>query len=214
MEAQPPQKLASLEYQPARAQKPLKRIAVTLGILLVAVWTTFLIYLVQDPRRSYEIPTRVKCVSNLHQIGLGLILYANEHGGMFPNTLDELVDAEGLTANVFVCPASTDNPSTGSTTQQIVADLHGNGHLSYVYLGQGTTAADVAPDMVMVYEPMSNHSGDGMNVSFADGHAEWIDAKSAHSLIAIVASGARRIDYNSATKTFAASRPTTSVWPR
>ena len=37
---------------------------------------------------------------------------------------------------------------------------------------------------VVLYEPMSNHGGDGMNVLFLDGHVEFLTKRSAAAMVA------------------------------
>ena len=44
---------------------------------------------------------------------------------------------------------------------------------TYVYLGKGMTTATVKDDTLIAYESPENHQGDGMNMLFGDGHAEW-----------------------------------------
>ncbi len=56
-------------------------------------------------------------------------------------------------------------------------------HLSYVYLGNGLTSATVNNDTLVAYELPENHQGDGMNLLFGDGHAEWFGMKAANALI-------------------------------
>lgn len=124
-----------------------------------------------------------KCASNLHQIGLGILLYANENGGVYPDALQILAATEGLTANVFVCPSSNDNPSTAPTTQGQIDDMAVPGHVSYIYLGKGLTDKTVQPNQVIAYEPLANH-GNGIDVLLGDGHSEFVDVKRANKIIA------------------------------
>jgi prepilin-type processing-associated H-X9-DG protein len=118
---------------------------------------------------------RPRCQSNLHQIGLAILLYQNDHAGVYPNTLDELLE-EQISSAAFVCPDSNDTASGGATTQEVAADFHRAGHLSYIYIGKGLTDKTVTDDMVVIYEPLTNHSGAGMNILFGDGHAEFFNA--------------------------------------
>ena len=115
------------------------------------------------------------CQSNLHQIGLGILLYTNGHGGRYPDTLGEVLATEEISATAFVCPASADEAATGPTTRATAAALSAGGHCSYVYVGRGLNAATVAATTVVAYEPVANH-GDGGNVLYGDGHAEWVPA--------------------------------------
>ncbi len=139
----------------------------------------------------------------MHQIGLAILLYQNDHAGAYPNSVDEMLE-EPITAEVFICPASTDTPSTGATTQAIAADFHKPGHLSYIYLGKGMNDKNTSADMLVLYEPLANHSGDGMSALFGDGHVEWIDAKLAAKVLAAVATG-QRVRVNLSTGTVSTS---------
>ena len=136
----------------------------------------------QYPR---EQSNRVKCASNMRQIGQALQMWANDHGGNFPNQLSDVLD-EDLTASVFNCPDTDDTPATGATTRAIAADVTAGGHLSYIYLGKGLTT-QAASDVVLLYEPLANHQNQGMNVLFADGHVDFLQAKDVQPLLRQVA---------------------------
>src|SRR5437588_4164745 len=66
------------------------------------------------PQRPREPSNRVKCSSNMRQIGQALQMWANDHGGRFPDQLSDALD-EDLTPSVFNCPSSNDLPATGAT---------------------------------------------------------------------------------------------------
>jgi prepilin-type processing-associated H-X9-DG protein len=57
------------------------------------------------------------------------------------------------------------------------------GHCSYIYLGKGLTDKTVTPDMVLLYEPLADHGGEGMNVMFGDFHVEWVPASTAQIIL-------------------------------
>ena len=61
------------------------------------------------------------------------------------------------------------------------------GHVSYIYLGKGLSAESATEGTVLLYEPLSNHTGDGMNVLFADFHVEWLTAAEASTVLKQVA---------------------------
>ncbi len=150
------------------------------GISVVAI-THQTIWLVQTPGRWFVYSgmagaNRVKCASNLRQIGKAIQLYANDNGGRYPDSLPVLLVTVDLSAHPLVCPASDDEPATGTNKEEILKQLTKPGHTSYVYLGKGMTTS-TPDDAVVAYEPLQNHDGDGGNVLYADGHAEWCDAK-------------------------------------
>jgi prepilin-type processing-associated H-X9-DG protein len=119
---------------------------------------------------------RPRCASNLYQIGLAILLYQQDFGGRYPDTLRRLTETEQIGAAVFVCPQSNDETSTGSTTGAISDDVTAGpaGHrCSYVYVGAGLTDKTVKDPTFVAYEPLTNHDGDGSNVLYGDGHVDW-----------------------------------------
>ena len=143
----------------------------------------------------------------MHQIGLAILFYQNYHNQAYPNSLSELME-EQITPAVFVCPESNDTPSTAATTQAIAADWATPGHLSYIYLGKGLNDKTATADTVVLYEPLSNHGGTGMNVLFGDGHADWFNATIGSKIIAAAATGRRPISLDGNTGVVSTSQPT------
>ncbi len=114
--------------------------------------------------------------SNLHQIGLAILMYAQDHGGRYPDTLGEVWRASRSRPQAFVCPASPDEAAAARPRgpSPPAVDAAG-GHCSYVYVGRGLTDEDRDRRDGGRYEPLANH-GDGGNVLYGDGHADWADA--------------------------------------
>ncbi len=133
------------------------------------------------PRRDRERANRVKCASNLHQIGLGLLLYANENDGHYPPDLAVMMREERMTANVFLCPDADDEIDDVAT--QPADTLLGRHHCSYIYLGKGLVAP-VSDTRVIAVEPLAHHNEDGINVLFGNGNVEWIEREKAVALLA------------------------------
>jgi prepilin-type processing-associated H-X9-DG protein len=113
--------------------------------------------------RARESANRVKCASNMRQIGQAIQLYANENKGKYPPNLATLVKTEDISPEVFTCPS--ENTPTPKPDE---VDTKGD----YIYVGQGldTTAT---PDIIVLYEKPDAHDKDGMNVLYADGHVEF-----------------------------------------
>ena len=147
-----------------------------LGLAFVTAPAFLLHPRVRDPS------PREKCASNLRQIGLATLMYANEHGGRFPDRLEDLL-AEDINPDVFVCPLSNDTAIVAPTTQQAGLRLSAEpGHVSYIYVGKGLT--DKADAKVLVaYERIAHH-GDGLNMLFADGQVQFVPSAQAKVLIA------------------------------
>ncbi|MGE5612056.1 MAG: hypothetical protein ACM359_22605 [Bacillota bacterium] len=130
---------------------------------------------------SKDTGQRFKCDSNVRQIGQGIMSYAINNAGQFPDHMGLLITREGLNAEVFVCPASKDVVAPGQPAQQ-VSKLSMPGFCSYIYLGAGLKAP-VPLDTIIAYEPLENHKKQGMHVVYGDGHAEWMGAKEAERII-------------------------------
>ena len=142
--------------------------------------------------RAREQAQRVKCASNLRQIGQAAQLFANDHNGNFPDTAEQLLTHADLTSEVFVCPSSNDNPAPGADSKAQANNLSKGGHLSYVYVGKGLSVLSgpgATGKAVLAYEPPSNHAGGGINVLFSDGHVEFVPAAQANRIIADLQAG-------------------------
>jgi predicted Zn finger-like uncharacterized protein/prepilin-type processing-associated H-X9-DG protein len=143
-----------------------------LGSVGMTLWLGYFALLISillpSLNRAREVANRVKCASNMRQIGQGMLLYANDNKGQYPPDLATLMKAEQLDPNVFICPSSNDTPGKGPE------DLSGN-HLSYTYVGQGLTNM-VPRDAVVMYEKITDHNNDGTNVLFGDGHVDFVGA--------------------------------------
>jgi prepilin-type processing-associated H-X9-DG protein len=126
-------------------------------------------------RTARQTAQQVQCSSNLQQIGMGLMLYANNNNGKYPAKLGALIESGDVPASVFVCPHTGNSPAPGNGLKGQAANLEKGGHLSYVYVGQNLDN-DSPAEAVVVYEKLGNHGNQGMNVLFKDGHVEWYDA--------------------------------------
>ena len=49
---------------------------------------------------------------------VALAVYANDHGGRYPDRPEELL-ATDITPEIFVCPSTEDVPATGATTRAV-----------------------------------------------------------------------------------------------
>ena len=167
---QPPVKL---DYS---TPAPKGRTPLYLALAFAAVGVFALTMNLMDSGRPRPVANRVKCASNLRQIGQAILLYSNDNSGQYPPDLGTLLLTEEITSEVFTCPSSNDTRAIGATTQTVVNEMAKPGHLSYIYLGKGLNAKTISPNTVVAYEPLSNHDGDGSNVLFADGHVEFLQS--------------------------------------
>jgi prepilin-type processing-associated H-X9-DG protein len=148
------------------------------GLVLGIVGTMFALLqisiLLPSLNRAREQANRVKCASNLRQIGLAVQLYANNNKGSFPPDLPALFGAGLLQSNVLICPSTNHTAAPGTPSFQLGKDL------SYVYVGKGLNFT-AQSSVIIAYEPPSDHTPgqptgqkSGGNVLFADGHVEFV----------------------------------------
>ena len=136
--------------------------------------------------RGRETANRVKCGSRLRQLGQVILMHAQENGGRFPDTLEQLVLSQDITSELYVCPSSNTERAPGKTAEEQFAHLHR--HNDYVYHGRGlTTPVPNAAGRPIACEPLINHHGAGMNILFADGQVDWFDAAEATRIMRTVA---------------------------
>lgn len=101
--------------------------------------------------RMREMPGRVPCVRNLRLIGQATALYANENGGDLPPTLDTFLTQEIGGEDTLRCEIS------GARFVYLVAP------------GMKVSDSMANPNLVVAYEELNSHGGDGVNVLLADG---------------------------------------------
>lgn len=139
------------------------------------------------PRESAQ---RVKCASNLRQIGQSVQAYASDHRGWLPPSLDLLLLGDYLTPGVVICPSSDDERAEGPTTQAVAAAVRTvPKHCSYVYLGGGHTHQTATSAFVLAYEHRHNHDDRGMNFLYGDGTVRWLDKPQADRVLAELQAG-------------------------
>lgn len=157
-----------------------KTVAIVVGSLLGLLLLFSL--LMPSLCRSSETANRVKCASNLRQIGQAILLYTQANGGAYPDTLEKLLLTQDITAEVFTCPSSNDEKALGDTPAEVASHLNERRHLSYIYLGSKFTK-DTPADTVVMYEYLIDHDEDGSNLLYADG-LEWENKQFIKDLIA------------------------------
>ena len=166
------------------------------AVVTLTGWVLGVFFVMNHPvepmRLKVETRHRFHCAMNLRQIGQAMLLWSNEHDGRYPDRIEQLLDVEGTTAEIFVCPAVGDPPATGPTTRDVADQLTSGGHLSYVYLGKGLTrSAD--GEVVLVYERPGNHAGEfgggGVHMLTGDGNVKWVHELEAERLIAELKAG-------------------------
>ncbi|MDR4496448.1 MAG: DUF1559 domain-containing protein [Candidatus Scalindua sp.] len=152
--------------------------------------------------KARESARKTQCTSNLKQIGMGLIMYANENEEAFPSSATPMADLNLLYPDyvserkVFRCPS--DSGVTVSTNSGISAAAPFlKNQCSYGYDNTHTMADDPgaaiasdrpantignipagtnSPNHGGITQPVNTEDveGAGQNVLYIDGHVEWV----------------------------------------
>ena len=146
--------------------------------------------------RARESARKTQCMSNIKQIGMGLIMYANENSELFPSDtayagaspamrgLNLLYDTYISDNRVFNCPSDTQvdaqsNAGMSPFTANLAFDKD---ECSYGYDRAHTQADDADVALVADRPPATpsatanttNHNARGQNIVYVDGHVEFI----------------------------------------
>ncbi len=150
--------------------------------------------------RARESARKTQCMSNVKQIGMGLIMYANENSESFPSDsaysgsspamrgLNLLYDTYVSDSRVFNC--TSDATVTTALNSGMSASTSGgteaftSTQCSYGYDRAHTQVddADVAlvadrpPATLSSSASTANHNGRGQNVVYIDGHVEFVNS--------------------------------------
>ncbi len=153
--------------------------------LLIAPAIAFLSFVAAFAFLPCEYSGRVPCASNLKQVGMGIMLYAHDHGGKTPASLEILVAEGYVSEEVLSCPVfEFPGLPPGSRIAAFMARQAGTRNPSYIYIVPGRIAGELSPDEMVAYEPPANHGGQGAYVLFGDGHVEWHFAGDMRELVA------------------------------
>ncbi len=109
----------------------------------------------------------VACMSNLRQLTIALLMYADDANGKLPDSLSELIDNGYLQDEaIFACPQA-ENPAASAANPD------------YLYFGKGLVLArlDRPSRTVILADKPGNHDG-LVNVAFADAHVETVQQMS------------------------------------
>ncbi|MFQ5965422.1 MAG: DUF1559 domain-containing protein [Candidatus Scalinduaceae bacterium] len=154
--------------------------------------------------RARESARRTQCASNLKQVGLGLIMYANENNEAFPTdtagpmtALKMLMPDYISDRNVFQCPSdtfATDSAGIDPTTTTAFTarqSSYGYDALLHTHVDnpEVALAADRPPTGANDILDSPNHGGAaavgggtpgvGQNVVYLDGHVQWFGTPTA-----------------------------------
>ncbi|MCP4267359.1 MAG: type II secretion system protein [Candidatus Brocadiaceae bacterium] len=148
--------------------------------------------------RAKESARSTQCASNIRQIGMGLIMYANENGEAFPQDTTTVVERPAMRSlnllfntyvsdsKIFKCPsdATVTNSTTAGMSISTANDSFDQVECSYGYDYTHTQADDAGVALISDRPPTNpsaianspNHNGRGQNVVYIDGHVEFVNS--------------------------------------
>lgn len=135
------------------------------GIGLV-VMPLMIAILLPSLSRARELSKRLVCGANLKGLGTSMLIYINENNAVSDDMFQTFVDTGEIVPKQLICPSS------GKTLEDVQADPYA----CYVLvpgMAQALAAGVSDTQLVVAYE-RDNHAGEGGNVLYADGHAEFI----------------------------------------
>ncbi len=151
--------------------------------------------------RARESARKTQCMSNVKQIGMGLIMYANENNESFPSDsaysgsspamrgLNLLYDTYVSDNKIFNC--TSDSTVTAALNSGMSASTSGgteaftSTQCSYGYDRSHTQADDADVALASDRPPSDttkssdNHNGRGQNIVYIDGHVEFVNSPQA-----------------------------------
>ena len=159
-------------------QKRFTLVELLVVIGIIAILAAMLMPALQKARESAN---RSDCINQLKQIGLAIMMYANDNRGATPvygttaahdaADLRTLWDFDYLKSpQVFICRSTKD---TKANDVEELDDTTPNKRCSYLYFA-GLSTTDYTAEMGMVRDDNLNHTLKYGNVLFGDNHVEGI----------------------------------------
>ncbi len=148
--------------------------------------------------RAKESARRTQCASNIRQIGMGLMMYANENEEVFPQDTTTVVERPSMRSlnmlyntyisdkKIFKCPsdAKVTKLTNAGMSISTANDSFDQIECSYGYDYTHTQADDAGVALASDRPPANpsaianspNHKGRGQNVVYIDGHVEFVNS--------------------------------------
>ena len=119
----------------------------------------------------------LQSASVLRQVCMGLMIYAEDNGGKFPDDLGQLTHDEILTAEIFVHPRSSESVPHDirlwpKQRQRVWVNQVGD----YVYVAPRLDIRTIrnSHNTIVAFEALQFHYRGQVNAAFADGHVELV----------------------------------------
>lgn len=103
------------------------------------------------------------CINNIQQLGIGCKLYATEHDGRFPETIQELQPEYCPYKDNFVCPAAA--PITPPADGTLASDYE---------IVPGLTDKSPAKAILIREKGQQNHTAPGYHILHVDGSVLFV----------------------------------------
>ena len=150
-----------------------------LAIILAVALAAFIVLPMFAPWPFGPPPARrAHCLNNIRQVGLAMLVHAQDHHDRYPETFGVLLKEGYLTSTkVFVCPSSgtkvpEDFPSENFKDVDLNVLDRVDEWSDYVMV-HGVTP-DSPRDFILLHEKRGSHNGEGGNCFFNDGVTQWL----------------------------------------
>ncbi len=145
-----------------------RKLFVVVGALVVAIAVATPLA-VRFGREHAKIVGDGHCLS---AVGMVVLLYAEDHGGAFPDSLEIALRSEDQNPSFAFCKVTSGDP------------LAGDPRFPYAYLGRRLTTGTAGPATVIAHSPLAFAAGAGANVCFGDARVQWIRAADLPAVLA------------------------------
>lgn len=122
--------------------------------------------------RSREAANRIKCASNLREIGQAALQYAEINGGALPDSMELLFQNGTLENRLLECESSGFVAPSENESPAVRDAFIRQGRAAYVYYGRGLKLP-LPADYPLLSEPTMHHIH-GANICFGDGRVEFM----------------------------------------
>ncbi len=132
--------------------------------------------------RARLMSQRVVSMNNMRGIGQALYIYASEHDGAFPDSLENLLRSspDALSLTMLVSPYDGRGPKS-------IDDVN---RKSYVIYRPGFGISSAPTEVILAERTVHD---DGANFLFQDGHVEFIKEPQASRLLELIAAGEEQV---------------------